>query len=451
MTQKNSIKKAAAFPFSPSAIPVYYGWIILVMGIVGVWISLPGQTMGVSVFTDDLIRVLDLSRVNLSLAYMIGTIVSAVILTPAGKSLDKYGARVMGTIAVFLLGLLLIGMSGLEDCLNLLITLIPLPPRVIAFILISLSFFLLRFLGQGMVTLISKNMVMKWFDAYRGRANAVLGVCISFGFSLTPRFLNDMVQTRGWDGAWRYLGIGIITGGTLAFFLIGRDNPFDCGMKPDSRKEVKQKKSRPPSHPEKSFTLKEARRTLPFWVLGLTLTMHSLYITAFTFHIVSIFESVGMTRAQAIGIFLPASFLSITANFVGSWLSDFIRIRYILLVQQASLLSAMFFISRVAPGFSYVMIIISYGITLGLFNITNSIVWPRYYGIEHLGAITGQIMGLMVAGSAVGPYFFSIIRKYTGSYSAASLICLAALAVLFILGIKVRRPSHPEEAPQKSL
>ncbi len=435
-----------SFPFSPSSLPFYYGWVILVMGVIGVWMSLPGQTVGVSVFTDDLIRVLDLSRVNLSLAYMIGTIISALILTPAGKSLDKYGARVMGTLAVFLLGLLLIGLSGLEAFLGLLNSVIPLPPRAIAFILISLSFFLLRFLGQGMVTLISKNMVMKWFDIYRGRANAVLGVCTSFGFSLAPRFLNDMVQNSGWNGAWRLMGIGIITGGTLAYFLIGRDNPFDCGMKPDSLREVKVRTTRPPSHPEKSFTLKEARKTLPFWVLGLTLTMHSLFITAFTFHIVSIFESVGMTREQAIGIFLPASFLSITANFVGSWLSDFIRIRYILLVQQASLLTAMFFISRIAPGVPYVMIIISYGITVGLFNITNSIVWPRYYGIEHLGAITGQIMGLMVAGSAVGPYFFSLIRKYTGSYSTASLICLGILTVLFVLGIKVRRPAPPEES-----
>ncbi len=409
--------------------------------------SVPGQTMGVSVFTDDLIRVLGLSRVNLSLAYMIGTIISAMILTPAGKKLDQYGARIMGTASVLLLGILLIGLSGMETLLGALTEKLGVPDQVIAFIIITISFFLLRFLGQGMVTLISRNMVMKWFDHYRGRANAILGICISFGFSLAPRILNGMVQSSGWDGAWRQLGLGIVSAGAIAFWLIGRDNPFVCGMKPDSLKEVKIKASSPPSHPEKSFTLQEARKTLPFWVIGLTLCMHSLYVTAMTFHIVSIFETAGMTRIQAIGIFLPASFLSIASNFIGSWLSDYIRMRYIVLVQQASLLILMFFMNRISPGLNYIMVLIGYGITGGLFNITNSVVWPRYYGIEHLGAITGQIMGFMVAGSAIGPYFFSLIKKYTGSYSTASLICFALLLVLFTLGIRVRRPVHPDTRP----
>ena len=144
-----------------------------------------------------------------------------------------------------------------------------------------------------MLTLISKNMVMKWFDHHRGMANAILGISISFGFSLAPRVLNGMMETDGWDGAWRQIGLLTATIGALLFWLISRDNPFECGMKPDSKKEITVNKKRPPSHPAHDFTLKQARRTLPFWVIGLTLAMHSLYVTAFTFHIVSIFASAG--------------------------------------------------------------------------------------------------------------------------------------------------------------
>ena len=442
MNQEN--KKYSNFPFAPAGVPVFYGWIILFMGIIGVMMSIPGQTMGVSVFTDDLIRVLGLTRVNLSLAYMIGTIMSAIILTPAGKKLDQYGARIIGTAAVLILGILLIVLSGLETILTLLNKL-PQDPRLIAFITITAGFFLLRFFGQGMVTMISRNMVMKWFDHYRGRANAIMGICISFGFSLAPRLLNGMIRESGWSGAWRHLGIGIALAGTLVFWLIGRDNPFNCGMKPDSRKEIVSKKKRPPSHPESSFSAAEARKTLPFWVIGLTLGMHSLYVTAFTFHVVSIFESAGMTRLQAIGMFLPASIISVASNFTASWLSDYIRIRYILLVQLAGMVIMMLFMSHLSPGISYIMVMIGYGVTGGLFNITNSIVWPRYYGIKNLGSITGQVMGFMVGGSAIGPYFFSMVKKYTGTYNAASLICLFFVCALFLLALKVRRPVHPAE------
>ncbi len=51
----------------------YYGWIVLVVGSIGVLASVPGQTAGVSVFTDHLTDATGLSRLQLSIAYLIGT------------------------------------------------------------------------------------------------------------------------------------------------------------------------------------------------------------------------------------------------------------------------------------------------------------------------------------------------------------------------------------------
>ncbi len=74
-------------PFSPSKFPFFYGWIILAAGAVGVVMSIPGQTMGVSVFTDRLIDSLKISRLNLSLAYMIGTLSSSLLLSRLESSM----------------------------------------------------------------------------------------------------------------------------------------------------------------------------------------------------------------------------------------------------------------------------------------------------------------------------------------------------------------------------
>ena len=443
----NNLKqnKYSGIPFKPEKFPFFYGWVILVLGIVGMLMSIPGQTMGVSVFTDDLIRVLKLSRVNLSLAYLIGTIGSALILTPAGKKLDKYGSRNIGTAVVIFLGIQLLIMSNLDKSASFLNSIFSGASFLVSFILITISFFLLRFLGQGMLTLISRNMVMKWFDKRRGMANAILGIFISFGFSLAPRVLNDFITNGGWNGAWFKIGLIILSTGTILFWLFSRDNPSVCGLKPDGNIKIKIKRRRPAGHPDKSFTLEQARKTLPFWVIGMTLLMTSLFVTAFTFHVVSIYESAGMSRLNAVAIFLPASFISVGVNFAASMISDYIKLRYILIAHIVSLIMAMFFLSRLAPGFNNIMFIIGYGFLGGLNNISNSVVWPRYYGTEHLGAISGMVMGLMVAGSAVGPYFFSLTMKISGSYAAASIICLAVMLVLFILAFRVRRPVHPEK------
>ena len=56
------MKKHCNIPFPPSGFPFFYGWIILAAGIVGVTMSIPGQTMGVSVFTENLLADLDIDR-----------------------------------------------------------------------------------------------------------------------------------------------------------------------------------------------------------------------------------------------------------------------------------------------------------------------------------------------------------------------------------------------------
>lgn len=41
-------------PFAPRRAPFFYGWVVVVASTIGVVMSIPGQTMGVSVFTDPL-------------------------------------------------------------------------------------------------------------------------------------------------------------------------------------------------------------------------------------------------------------------------------------------------------------------------------------------------------------------------------------------------------------
>jgi len=77
----------------PAKSPIFYGYVILVIGTIGVYCSIPGQTIGVSVFTDPVKDALGLSRNQFSNAYMIGTIASSLIIGKAGVWFDRYGAR----------------------------------------------------------------------------------------------------------------------------------------------------------------------------------------------------------------------------------------------------------------------------------------------------------------------------------------------------------------------
>ena len=66
-------------PFAPSKCPFFYGWVIVFAATIGSIFSIPGQTMGFSVFTDVLIEELGLTRVELSSAYCLGTVALSLI------------------------------------------------------------------------------------------------------------------------------------------------------------------------------------------------------------------------------------------------------------------------------------------------------------------------------------------------------------------------------------
>lgn len=448
------MKNNCLLPFSPGGLPFFYGFIIIVVGSLGILMSIPGQTIGVSVFTDYLIEAIEINRANLSLAYLVGTVLSAAILSWAGRLYDRWGARVIASIAAIGLGAMVFFLQGTAIFADRLFAILSvLPYGIIAFTLLTIGFFGIRFFGQGLMTLSSRNMVMKWFERKRGLANAFLGISMSFGFSSSPRLLDKMIQTWGWRGTWRVIGLVVGVGFLLLALVLFRDNPQACSLEPDGPLANKRIKSlglsggKPPGFSSENFTLQEARRTYPFWLFCLSLTLSSLVMTALTFHIVSIFHTAGLNREAAVKIFLPGAAVAVVLQIAGSTLSDYIELRWFLHLQLIGLLlvtGALGFLHQGAPVW---LIIIGYGMASGMFGILSTIPWPNYYGVEHLGAISGYVMTFQVAGSAVGPYLFSLSFDLNGRYSAAAFLSFVAAFVLFLGSFQVKKPVRTYQRP----
>jgi MFS transporter, OFA family, oxalate/formate antiporter len=406
------------FPFPIYKTPFFYGWIILIFGSIGFLLSIPGQTVGISPYTDALITALGISRANLSLAYFFGTMSSAIVLITTGKIYDIFGDRITGTLVCFIFGGVLILLSYIETVHKLITSCFPLLlPETTAFFLMILAFFSIRLLGQGLITLVSRNMIMKWFDARRGFANGILGTCITLGLSCSPRLLNDLIEVMTWQNSWRFLGQIISIVGGISFFLIARDTPQQCGLMPDGTHKPKSETDVDQKLATIDYTLKQAQKSYAFWIFVITNAMFGLCLTGIAFHIVNIFENAGMNRIQAFAIFLPAAVIALILNFTVSWLSDHIKLKYILQAELVGLIITNFSLIFLAPGYPTWLLIVGMGLIQGMFGVLSTIVWPKFYGLKHLGAISGFAMGFLVAGSAIGPYFFSLSKTLMSSYN----------------------------------
>ncbi|HUX22446.1 MAG TPA: MFS transporter, partial [Spirochaetia bacterium] len=177
------------------------------------------------------------------------------------------------------------------------------------------------------------------------------------------------------------------------------------------------------------------------WIFALSLALSSLVVTAYTINIVSIFKTGGMSSSQAVAVFFPSSIVAVALQFGGSALSDYIRLKYLLMVQIAGIIVASAAVLFFGPGVPIVLLIVGQGMAQGMFGIVSTITWPRFYGRQHLGAISGFVSALAVAGSAAGPYLFSVAFSTTGSYAPAGLVCLVASALLLAGSLKADRPT----------
>ena len=55
--------------------------------------TFPGQTAGLSPFTDPLLAQLDIDRTAISLSYLIATLTGALTMPVLGRVMDKYGTK----------------------------------------------------------------------------------------------------------------------------------------------------------------------------------------------------------------------------------------------------------------------------------------------------------------------------------------------------------------------
>lgn len=441
-----------SFPLAPRRYPFFYGWFVLVLGSVGFLMSAPGQTYGVSPFTDALIRTLGLTRSQLSLAYMFGTIGSSLCLTGAGRVYDRFGARVVAPAASTLLGLILVLLSqcdriarGVAQCLgsaNL---------QVVGFVIVLLLFFALRFSGQGVLTMVSNNMRVKWFDRYRGLVIGLSGMVVASAFSSAPAVLNALVEAYGWRGAW--LRMAFVVGGAFSAVavLFFRDNPEACGLQPDGplARRGTRRNDDAAGAPEagraahrRQFTLAEARRTYSFWVFAAGLGLFAFYITGMSFHAASIFKEAGIERSNGYMVFFYASIISVVLRpFVG-WLCDHIPLKYLLMALMIGIFVSTMGLRAFGEGWPMWTVVVGNGLAGATLGSLVSVTWPNLFGREHLGAISGFNMSITVFASAIAPWLFSQSLAWSGNYGWAINGCAIAAVLSFLCAIRADNPQR---------
>ena len=419
------------WPFDPSRFRFYYGWVVLVVGSLGALASMPGQTAGVSVFTDHITDATGLTRLQLAIAYLVGTGTSGFLLPRSGGAIDRFGTRRVAGFAVAGLATTLIALSFIGQM-----------STPVGFVVMSLGFGGLRFTGQGLLTLTSRTMISQWFERRRGIVTSASNAALSFAFAAAPALLLVLIEIDGFRTAWRLMAVFLVVVMGTVITLFYRDSPEGSGLQIDGGLADLDANGPVVIGTDDDATRAEAIRDLRFWTCAIPVIAMASTSTALTFHIVDYGRELGITEEQIVRIFVPIAFVSVPVTLVGGWLVDRVPPIVVAGIMSTAQIVMFLCVSALDQSALAVIGIVAWGIANGCYAPLTSAAMPKLFGRRHLGAIAGFQMSAMVIGSAVGPALFALVESFTDSYRPALWISV----VMPVIGVVAAVASWRGEA-----
>lgn len=404
------------------ATPFFYGWIILVVGTVGIVMMAPSQTFTISVFIDYFIKDLGISRANISLLYGVATFAGSLLLPLTGRLVDRFGPRLMTPLIAVGLGLASVGVALVHSIFTLFLGLLA-----------------LRFLGFGSLQLVSNNLIAQWFIRRRGRVMGLAGLSLPIGLMIFPGLSQFWIEQVGWRWAMGLLGLLVWLVMLPVSLLFFKDRPELYGLQPDGD-TLAEAASFQAGAAERHWTLAEARRTGVFWLFSAGLTVLTMMLAGLVFHQTSLFEVRGLSREVAVSTFYVIALFSVIGNLGMGWLLDRYRARLLLALTLFLLAATMVMVQLMRTPAEALLYAALNGLVSGAFRVIDAVVWAKYFGRLHLGSIRGAVMIGVVGGTALGPYPLGLSMDTFGSYAPAMTALLIFPVGIGLAALLIKRP-----------
>ena len=420
----------------------YYGWVIVLT------IALAGFTQSAATFPVLGVLLIPISdefgwsHTVFTGATSVGTLIGGILALSIGPMIDRFGPRWLLTVALGILGGVLI--------LHSLIT------SVWHFYVLQI---ISRTMNMGVIALVSQVVIPKWFVKKRGRAAALGGFGMMAGGAVTPLYVQWFVSVASWRLAMVAAGIVVWVVSLVPAALFLRRQPEDMGLLPDgatpreteSFAEGGDAAVAGRQDVEVSFTLREVVRFPSFYLLVIAFSLLFLVSPGLILHLIPYFTDRGMDAGRAVWVLVVWS----AGGALGALIAGFLTERFgpRLLLTSALLL--------MAAGTAFLLTVESFPLAIlwglymgvlsgGVFSTLYLVIFADYYGRASLGAIRGVVWPTQMMANSVGPLSAAVAYDITGSYFSIFSIFAGLMLVAGMCLFLAKPPARSESANLRS-
>ena len=419
--------------------PFYYGWLIL-----GITSLATFTATGVSqvVLGGIQVYISDDTGWNVSTfsyAATIGTWCSGLIAPFIGRMADRYGPRWLMPAGLVIAGVCFLLLSGVSSVWQF-----------------YAAYIVARAVSNTvLIGLVPRTAAVNFF---RRRRNIALAMVSTFRPIAGAINIQIFALVANWRHTYRYLGIASLLL-IVPVVLAMRRRPEDIGLQPDGDERT------PPSSPspggrgsrttapssETSWTVREAIRTRPYWLIVATACVGTLASSSVGFSLVPyLVEGAELSVTAAAGVLSFGTVLSI-ANVGWGILSDKFTPRRCLMVTMVgsgALLAYLTMVDSLAEALVFALV---WGVFSGAVGSMENMMLAQYYGRDSYGSLLGLFSPFQTAALGLGPSLASLLRTVSGSYGLLYIVMVAAYlasaALLYLARAPQRRSREGGDTP----
>jgi MFS family permease len=307
---------------------------------------------------------------------MLATLASALTLPWLGRLLDVMGGSKVAA-------LVMPGLAG--ACL-----LAAWSPNILVLVL---TLYLLRLLGQGMMTHIAQTETARSFAANRGRAISLIVPGHQAGEAILPIAFVGLSVLVGWLGMW------VAAAALIA--LVGM--PIIVGLLAKPRQPQSAEIAMGKGNKVRDWTRGEVVRDSVFYLLLVGVLAPPFIGTSIFFHQGHLIAVRGYDPLAFAGAFPLMAATTVGFGLVCGHLIDRFGALRLLPFLLGPLLVASLAAATVEALWGIYLFMFLFGISYGLTSTMLGALWPEIYGVANLGAIRSLTVSAMVLATAAGP------------------------------------------------
>ncbi len=417
-------------------------WTVFGGGILALW-GHGYHAYGISALFKPISEELGFNRTSTSVASSIGRLEGGIEAPLTGWITDRWGARWVILLGVFIISLSLILMRYIDSLWGF---------YIVWGVL----------LGTGCniaLTLPMDTTISNWFVKKRGLAISTKTVFSGLSGVLVMPLIAYLITVEGWRDTCFIGGVVMaVVGLPIAWFLIKPHRPEFYGLLPDGARiseEVAASQEKMLEHGAKyaaevnevEFTLRQAIKTRAFWLLFLVQSIPSLIGPVMTLHCIPFLTDRGIDPVRASAIMAMMIFFSLPTRFLGGVIADRLDIRHLRFIKTGSYIlqgiGVVFFLYHPTITVIYIWFIL-YGLGQGFSMTISPLMRARFFGRKAFGSIQGVAMALMTPIGVLAPVYAGWIYDTTGSYDFAFQLFAALLGADVILSLFLLPPKPPE-------